>query len=134
MFRGFAFKRVLFCIMEPKNKKAQARFGLGKDVDKLTHNFGFKLKTSSDLFNIAMSQARDFFINDSDAPAIKTQIPEWYRKIVNAPAFIIYPIFIDGICLGLFYADREDKGPPIPEDHLNYMKTLRNQLVIAAKL
>jgi len=133
MFRGFCFNCVMFCMVESKRKRVQARFGLGRDVDKLIRNFGFKLKTSSDLFNIAVSQARDFLIDDSNAPAVEAQIPEWYRKTVNAPSFIIYPIFIDKVCLGLFYADKENKGPPIPENQLNYMKTLRNQLIIAIK-
>lgn len=133
MFRGFCFNCVMFCMMESKRKRVQARFGLGRDVDKLIRNFGFKLKTSSDLFNIAVSQARDFLIDDSNAPTVKAQIPEWYRKTVNAPAFIIYPIFVDKVCLGLFYADKENKGPPISDNHLNFMKTLRNQLILAIK-
>ena len=133
MFRGFCFNCVMFCMMEPRRTRVQARFGLGRDVDTLVGNFGFKLEKSSDLFNIAVSQARDFLIDDSNAPTIKAQVPQWYRKIVNAPSFIIYPIFIDKICLGLFYADKENEGPPIPEDQLNFMKILRNQLIIAIK-
>ena len=111
----------------------QARFGLGRDVDKLIGSFGFKIEKSSDLFNVAVSQARDFLIDDSNAPTIKRQVPQWYRKTVNAPSFIIYPILIDKVCLGLFYADKENEGPPIPEDQLNFMKILRNQLIIAIK-
>ena len=133
MFRGFCFQSVLFCMVEPKRKRVQARFGLGRDVDTLVRDFGFRLKTSSDLFNVAVSQARDFRIDDSNDPAIKAQIPEWYRKTVSAPSFIIYPIFIDKVCLGFFYADKENKGPPIPENQLNYMDILRNNLVIAIK-
>ena len=133
MFRGFCFNCVMFCMIEAKRKRVQARFGLGKDVDKLIRNFGFRLEASSDLFNIAVSQAQDFLIDDSSAPTIKARIPEWYRRTINAPSFMIYPIFIDKVCLGLFYADKEMKGPPIPENQLNFMRTLRNQLIIAIK-
>ena len=133
MFRGFCFNCVIFCMMQPKRTRVQARFGLGRDVDTIIRNFGFKVEKSSDLFNIAVSQARDFLIDDSNDPAIKAQVPRWYRKTVNAPSFIIYPIFIDKACLGLFYADKENEGPPIPESQLTFMKTLRNQLIIAIK-
>ena len=133
MFRGFCFNCVMFCMMGPKRTRLEARFGFGKDVDKLIKNFGFRVEKSSDLFNIAVSQAQDFLIDDSNAATIKAQVPEWYRKTVNAPSFLIYPIFVDKVCLGLFYADKENKGPPIPENQLNYMKTLRNQLIIAIK-
>jgi len=120
-------------MMESKRTRVQARFGLGRDVDKLIRDFGFKLQASSDLFNIAVSQAQDFLIDDSSAPTIKAQIPEWYRGTINAPSFMIYPIFIDKVCLGLFYTDKEMKGPPIPENQVNFMKTLRNQLIIAIR-
>ena len=133
MFRGFCFNCVIFCMMQPNGTRVKARFGLGRDVDTMIKNFGFKIEKSSDLFNIAISQARDFLIEDSNAPAIKAQVPRWYRKTVNAPSFIIYPIFIDKACLGLFYADKENEGPPIPESQLTFMKTLRNQLIIAIK-
>ncbi len=133
MLRGFCFDRVLFCMMEPRKKRVQARFGLGRDMDKLVGEFSFKLEEASDVFNTAVSQARDFLIGDTSAPEITEQIPEWYRKVVNAPAFLIYPIFIDKICLGLFYADKEKTGTLIPENQQNYMKTLRNQLISAIK-
>ena len=133
MYRGFCFNRVIFCMVEQKGKRLQARFGFGKDIDTLIPKFGFEITKSSDIFNKAVSQAQDFFIDDSNAPNIKKHIPGWYRKILNAPAFIIYPFFINKVCLGLFYADREYKGPPISENQQNYMRTLRNQFIISVK-
>ncbi len=64
---------------------------------------------------------------------MKGHIPQWYRKTVNAPAFIVYPILVNNVCLGLFYADQEEKGAPIPENQLDYMNILRNQILIAIK-
>ena len=133
MYRGFVFDRALFCMTVPKKQWMQTRFGLGKDLDHLIGTFGFRLSSSSDIFNTAVTRNLDFRIDDSNAPEIRSRIPEWYRKAVNAPSFIIYPIFIENICLGFLYADREDVGDPIPENQLNYMKTLRNQLVIGIK-
>lgn len=133
MYRGFCFNRIMFCMVDPKSKRLQARFGFGKDVDTLIPKFGFEITKSSDIFNVAVSQAQDFFIDDSNAPNIKKHIPEWYRIMLNAPAFIIYPLFINKVCLGLFYADREYKGPPISANQQNYMKTLRNQFLIGVK-
>ena len=40
------------------------------------------------------------------------------------PSFIIYPIIIDKVCLGLFYADKENEGPPIPENQLIFYEDL----------
>jgi hypothetical protein len=130
LYRGFTFDRVLFCMMSPKKPWITARFGLGKDLKRLLGTFGFRISGTSDVFNVAVTQNQDVRIKDSNAARIRSRIPQWYRKIVNAPSFIIYPIFVDKICLGFLYADREDEGEPIPEKYLNYMKTLRNQLVI----
>jgi len=133
MYRGFGFNRVIFCMMAATRKTMHARFGLGKDIDDLIKSFGFKLTKSSDFFNQAVSQGKDFCIDNSNASDIKAQIPGWYRKIINAPAFIIYPIFVNNICMGLFYADKEDKGMPVPENLLNYLNTLRSQMILAIK-
>ncbi len=133
LYRGLTFERVIFCMKSPKKPWITARFGLGTDIKELLGTFGFRISNASDVFNAAVTQNRDFRISDSDAAQIRPQIPDWYRKTVNAPSFIIYPIFIDNVCLGFLYADREDAVDPIPEKYLNYVKTLRNQLVIGIK-
>jgi hypothetical protein len=50
-----------------------------------------------------------------------------------APSFLIYPIIIKDTPLGLFYADKSHKGSIISGAQLNYMKTLRNQAIMAIK-
>lgn len=133
VYRGFTFDRAIFCMTSPKKPWITARFGLGQDIKRLLGTFGFRISKASDIFNLAVTRNQDFRISDSNAARTRSRIPEWYRKTVNAPAFIIYPIFIDKVCLGFLYADREDEGDPIPENYLNYMKTLRSQLVIGIK-
>ena len=117
----------------PKTRWMQARFGLGKDIDRLMGTFRFSVSNASNVFDMAVTRNLDFTINDSSAAAISSLIPEGCRKTVNAASFISYPIFIENICLGFLYGDREDAGDPIPERQLNYMKTLRNQLVLGIK-
>ncbi len=133
LYRGFAFSRVLFCLRTAKQPRMMARFGLGKDIKRLLGSFSFRIAKPADLFNVAIAQNRDFRIRDISDPVVKPLIPDWYRRNVNAPSFIIYPISINNVCLGFLYADREDKGDPIHSKHLNYMKTIRNQLVIGIK-
>ena len=133
MYRGFTFDRAIFCMAAPKNRWMQARFGLGKDIERLIGAFRFSVSNASDVFNSAVTRNLDFRIDDSSAAAISSRIPEWYRRTVNAPSFIIYPIFIEKMCLGFLYGDREDAGDPILERQLNYMKTLRNQLLLGIK-
>jgi len=133
VYRGFAFGRAIFCMTSPEKPQITARFGLGKDIKHLLGTFGFRVSKASDVFNLAVTINQDFRIENSNVEPTKSRIPQWYRRTVNAPSFIIYPIFIDEICLGFLYADREEEGDPIPENYLNYMNTLRSQLVIGIK-
>lgn len=134
MYRGFAFNHVVFCMLDMSRTRMGARYAFGADIQSVSECFGFKLtKASADIFNIAITHGKDIVIEDSEAPNIRGLIPEWYRKSFMAPSFVIYPIIVKETPLGLFYADKEQRGPIISGAQLNYMKTLRNQAILAIK-
>jgi len=133
IYRGFVFNRVLFCIMNGKTKQMEARFGFGKDIDKLIKNFSFKVNKSPDVFNFSISNAKDIGIDDAKDIRFKKRIPEWYFRVVSAPAFILYPIVVNKRPVGLIYADRENPGMVISGNQINYMKTLCSQAILAIK-
>jgi HD-like signal output (HDOD) protein len=43
VYRGFAFDRALFCMKLPQKPWITARFGLGKDINRLLGTFGFRV-------------------------------------------------------------------------------------------
>lgn len=133
MYRGFAFNRILFCILNPKTKEINARIGLGKDIDRITSEFGFKMNGNPDVFHFALHQSKDVGIDDATDPQFKKRLPEWYLEKIDAPAFILYPIIVNKRPVGLIYADRELPGRVISGNQSNYMKTLCNQAVLAIK-
>jgi eukaryotic-like serine/threonine-protein kinase len=134
MYRGFAFNQVIFCMMEMNRTRMRARHAFGADIASVTEKFGFTISNApTDLFNIALSQQRDILVDDATASDISGLIPEWYRKTFLAPAFIIFPIIIKETPFGLFYADRKQKGPILQALQINYMKTLRNQSILAIR-
>jgi eukaryotic-like serine/threonine-protein kinase len=134
MYRGFAFNHVIFCMMEMSRTRMRARHAFGTDIEIITNQFGFSISNPpTDLFNIALSQQRDIIVEDADASSISSLIPEWYRKAFHSPAFIIYPIIIKDTPFGLFYADKKQKGSILSASQINYMKTLRNQSILAIR-
>lgn len=133
MYRGFSFNRVLFCIMNAKSREMKARFGFGKDIEKVIKGFGFEVTNSPDVFNFVVAQAKDVGIHDTGDLRIKRRIPKWYLETVSAPAFVLYPIVVNKRPVGLFYADRELSGKVLSGNQSNYMKTLCNQAVLAIK-
>ena len=131
MYRGFRFDRVLFAMKDATHTTMTARFGLGADIDHVISRFHFTIGASSDIFNIAISKAKGIVIGDADAPNIIKNLPEWYRLAIAAPAFLVYPIVVKDICIGIIYADSKTKGAILSESQLQHMEKLRKLAVNA---
>jgi hypothetical protein len=131
MYRGFEFYRVIFCLMDIAKSKMAARFGLGENADDIVKRFLFLTGPSSNIFTVGISQAKGLVINDSAAPNILRSIPDWYQRIVGAPSFLIYPLTVKGGCIGMFYADKKEKGPLLTDEQLDYMEKLCSMAVEA---
>jgi serine/threonine protein kinase len=133
MYRGFGFQRVVLCVMDARSGRMTARFAFGTDTPYILNHFSFKTATAGDAFNTAIEQNREFIVNDADDPAIRKSVPEWYYRVVGAPAFAVYPIVVRNKPIGIFYADKGRKGDLFTGNQSVYMKTLCNQAVLAIK-
>lgn len=134
MYRGMGFNHVLLCTRDLGTNSMRARFGFGADTDKLLKTFAFPLKASPDVFQLVIEKNVDLFIADTNADNIRARIPEWHRHNVRAETFMLLPITIEGKGIGLFYADCAKAGQlQIQPRHLNLLKTLRNQAVLAIR-
>jgi hypothetical protein len=73
-------------------------------------------------------------ISDAAEHRIAQRLPEWYRKGINAPTFLLLPLQIKGSPFGLIYADKVTRGAlELDEKELALLRTLRNQAVMAFK-
>jgi serine/threonine protein kinase len=135
MLRAMDFQRIVFCLRDAKTDTLTGRFGLGKDVDTLAKAFHIPLKvTATDLFAAVCLKGADSMISDAAEARISARLPEWYRKRVNAPTFLLLPLAIKGKPFGLIYADKAEKGGLVlDEKELALLRTLRNQAVMAFK-
>jgi HD-like signal output (HDOD) protein len=133
IYRGFGFQRVIFCLMAPNRRRMQARFGFGRDMDRLLREFGFEVRQRADLFSLALSKASDIGIDHAADPGIQKAIPGWFGRIISAPAFALFPVVIHKRPTALIYVDRGQSGRVIDSGQLNYMRILRNQAVMAIK-
>lgn len=134
MYRGMGFNHVLLCTRDLGNNSMRARFGFGADTEKLLKTFAFPLQASPDVFQLVIEKNVDLFIADTNAENIRTRIPQWHQQNVRSETFMLLPIAIEGKCVGLFYADCAKAGQlQIKARHLNLLKTLRNQAVLAIR-
>jgi serine/threonine protein kinase len=133
MLRAMDFQRIIFCLRDPKTDTLTGRFGLGKDVATLSKAFAIPLKaTHPDLFAAVCLKGADAMISDATAAHISKRLPDWYRKSINAPTFLLLPVNIKGKPFGLIYADKaEPGGLVVDQKELALLQTLRNQAVMA---
>ena len=125
MYRGFGFSRVILCIRDEAQLKMVARWGLGENVDNIVPLFQFRIRrTTPDIFNIVITQTKGIIIDDAASPNIFKNLPEWYRGVINAQSFLIYPLITAENCIGMFYADKKTKGTMLPERQKSFMEEL----------
>jgi len=133
MYRGLAFNRVVFFMMRKDRKMLEARFGFGAGIEYIVDRLSFDTKGGTDIFNIAMAKGKDLIIEDAAKQPVNELIPQWFRQQINTPAFIFLPIVYNTTCLGAFFADREEAGPPLKAGEYKFITMLRNQLILAIK-
>lgn len=135
MYRGVGFTRVLLCVRDPATNSLRARFGFGASIDEvLRKGFAIPIGGTRDVFQAAIASGADVLIDDIDAEAIRAHVPDWFRKLVPARSFALFPIVVNKKPIGLLYGDANAAGRlQIPPDELALLKTLRNQAVLAIR-
>ena len=134
MFRALGFRRIVFCLRDPKTETLTGRFGLGEGAERVSARFKVPLKASGDLFAAVCTKGADTLISDATVEHIATRLPPWYRNSVNAPAFLLLPLLMRGAPFALIYADKAQPGGiALGEKELSLLRTLRNQAVMAFK-
>jgi len=135
MYRGIGFSRVMLCIRDAHHPVLKARLGYGQDIDQiLKAGFNLSLHGAKDVFTAALAAGADIFIENINADRIRDHVPDWYRKMIPAQAFVLFPVIIHKKPVGIFYGDTDRSGwLKFAPEELNLLKTLRNQAVLAIK-
>ncbi len=134
MYRALGFRRIVFCLRDPKTQMLSGRFGLGDDAERVAANFKVPLASATDLFTAVCAKGADTLIKDATVANIHARLPAWYCKHVNAPAFLLLPMQMKGAPFALIYADKAVAGGiELGEKELSLLRTLRNQAVMAFK-
>jgi serine/threonine protein kinase len=134
MWRALGFRRIVFCLRDARSSSITGRFGLGDDAEAVAALFRIPLQRQSDLFVAVCTQGADMLVADASQPRIAASLPVWYRDGVNAPAFLLLPMLLQGRPLALIYADMAAPGSiELGEKELALLRTLRNQALMAFK-
>ena len=72
-------------------------------------------------------------IADAHSAKIRDLLPAWHRALLpDARSFIVLPLVVGKVQLGLFYADRTEMAPEgVPPDETSLIKALKGQVLVA---
>jgi hypothetical protein len=136
MLRALGFRRIVFCLRDPKTDTLTGRFGLGEGAKAAAAAIRVPLTirpgTLPDLFAAVCAKGADTLITDATLPAIAQRLPTWFAPQVAAPSFLLLPLMLKGATFALIYADpARPGGLQLGEKELALLRTLRNQGVMA---
>lgn len=134
IYRSLGFDHVLIFSRDAKQGLMIARFGFGEGISEIIPRFRFPLAFEADVFHLALEKGLDIVIEDVGAPNIANKIPEWHSKAIDSRYFLLLPIVVNKLAVGMIYADmHEAKKLEISTKQLSMLRTLRNQAVLAIK-
>ena len=132
---GFRFATVVLKDVRVGQYRARASFGHAHA--RVQDGFTFPLaggdKGGRDLFYLAMENDADLMISDARSAKIRDLLPAWHKALLpDAESFIVLPLVVGKVQLGLFYADRTETAPEgVPADETALIKALKGQVLAA---
>jgi HD-like signal output (HDOD) protein len=123
----------LFFVKDTKKSQMRIRFGFGESIKDYQKWFVIELGEGMDIFNSSLNKSADLIVRDTHSPRVKHLIPVWYRKYNPRPCYLILlPIVVSKKVIGLVCLEGETAGVAIiSKGHFNYLKILRDQIVLA---
>jgi HD-like signal output (HDOD) protein len=133
LYRSMGFRFATVCLKDPRSGQFRARVAFGEDHQRRQAGFVFPMAPTRDLFHLAMENDADLMIADAGSSKIRDLLPIWHRNLLpDARSFIVLPLVVGKVQLGLFYADRIHPAPEgVPPDETSLIKALKGQVLVA---
>ncbi|WP_317205734.1 HDOD domain-containing protein [Janthinobacterium sp.] len=133
LYRSMGFRFATVCLKDARSGAYRARLAFGEQHAERQAGFLFPLAPASDLFHLAMENDADLMIADAGTQKIRELLPAWHRALLpDARSFIVLPLVLKSVQLGLFYADRIHPAPEgVPPDEASLIRALKGQVLVA---
>jgi HD-like signal output (HDOD) protein len=128
---GLGFSTV--CLKDVKTGQYRARHAFGEARAERQAGFAFPLIPENDLFHLAMENNSDLIIGDARGQKIQSLLPAWHRALLpDARSFVVLPLVVRSVQLGLFYGDRAQAAPEgVSAEEMALIAALKEQVLIA---
>jgi HD-like signal output (HDOD) protein len=133
LYRSMGFRFATVCLKDMRTGQYRARLAFGDGHAEKLAGFTFPMASTRDIFHLAMENDADLMIADAATPKIRDLLPAWHRQLLpDAKSFIVLPLVVGKVQLGLFYADRVHVAPEgVPPDETSLIKALKGQVLVA---
>jgi HD-like signal output (HDOD) protein len=133
LYQSLGFRFATVCLRDTRSGQYRARLAFGTGHAEKQAGFAFSVEAARDLFHLAMENDADLMIADATTPKIRDLLPAWHRSLLpDARSFIVLPLVVGKVQLGLFYADRTQAAPEgVPPDETALIKALKGQVLAA---
>ncbi|HEY1042252.1 MAG TPA: HDOD domain-containing protein [Telluria sp.] len=133
LYRSLGFRFATVVLRDARNMQYRARVSFGERHAQVQPEFVFPLQPTRDIFHLSMENDADLTIADAFTQKMRELLPAWYRKLrPEARSFVVLPLVVAGVRIGLFYADRDTTAPEgISPDEAALVKALKTQVIAA---
>jgi HD-like signal output (HDOD) protein len=133
LYRSMGFRCATVCLKDARAGQYRSRVSFGENEALVQAGFAFPAASSRDIFHLAMENDADLMIEDAISPKIRDLLPAWHRQLLpDARSFIVLPLVVGKVQLGLFYGDRIRPAPEgVPPDETSLIKALKGQVLAA---
>ncbi|BBJ22436.1 HDOD domain-containing protein [Candidatus Nitrotoga sp. AM1P] len=133
LYRSMGFRFATVCLKDIKLGQFRARVALGEGHTSRQARFIFQMVPERDLFHLSMENNTDLMIADASSEKIRDLLPAWHRALLpDARSFIVLPLVVQKVQIGLFYADRVLPAlEGLPPDEIALIKALKGQILAA---
>lgn len=135
LYTAMGFRFACVCLKDRKTNQYISRLALGDNSVSRKAAFNFSALKTKDLFHLSMENNADLMIADSASTKIQELLPKWHQlQLPDARSFIILPLVVDKISIGLFYADRNQPAPEgVSAEETSLIKILKGHVLAALK-
>ncbi len=133
LYRSMGFRYATVCLKDVRSGLYRSRLSFGERQAERQGGFQFPIAPGNDLFYLAMENDADLMIADASTPKIRDLLPAWHKALLDdARSFIVLPLVVQSVQLGLFYADRVHPAPEgVPPDEASLIRALKGQVLVA---
>jgi len=139
MYRGLqqgGITKVVLLIRNTSFPSLDVRLAMGESISRLREWFKVPVtKNRQDIFNVALHQQKDILIRNSSSDDAQKILPPWLVRNLATPVFLILlPVVVKGKTIGIVYIEgKAEEFKKILPSHLNYVKILHGQAILAIK-